>query len=492
MPPTKTIPIGIPIRPPASRDVALWGIIATEVLLLCVPPLIWGYSALALGALVAVGYLLVCVLQGQGENIILLWFLIYPLGAYYLSYPRGGGAIITLDRIIMGLLPVCVFFSSRQVSAPILPELRKAGWWWFMFVVVAAITIPRVTIPLHSLTTLVDAFALPLVLGWFVLFHVDVHKSLKAFHITACILALYLAAIGGAEVMLQKDLLAQPDATILLAGDYMERANATGLLVRPNGPFATTNSYALVGMTLFFFLLFLKHVIGPMPQWRILLHRLGVAAALATTLMPLFRSVMTSLVVILLVDAAYQQGRRRSLRLAAVASFGLFFLLVRIALPTVFEERSNPVNFYGRVAEQIQSLKIFADHPINGVGLGNFGVAASSSDRYSASFGDTESVDTPHNNFAEVLVETGLLGFLPYMAAQIYLLLAFLKIRRQNTDAAKLVWRFFLFLFLGYSINGLSLASGFYADLNLPFVLVLMILCKYGTQPLPIPQPSVT
>jgi hypothetical protein len=485
MSPTKAFPTGAPFRHAPARDAALWVIVATEVLILCIPAIAWGYTALFLGAAAALFYLIVCVLEGRGDRIILLWFLIFPMGAYFLSFPRGGGAIITLDRVIMGLLLVTSFFATRQADAPIAPELNKAGWWWFLFLVAAGITIPRVAIPLHSLTVLVDAFVLPLFLGWFVLRYLDVRRNLYALHTTSCILALYLAALGAAEVVLQRDLMAQPDATILLAGDYMEKANATGLLVRPNGPFGSTNSYALVGLTLFFFLLFLKHAIGEMPKWRNNLHRLALAAALATTLMPLFRSVMTSLVVILLVDAFYQHGRRRAMRFALVGSFGFAFLLVRIALPTVFEERSNPVNFYGRLATQVQALKLFADNPINGVGLGNFGVAASSSDRYSVFIGDTQSVDTPHNNFGEVLTETGLLGFIPYIMAQVYLVLAFMKFRKQPAESAQLVWKFFLFLFLGYSVNGLSLASGFYSDLNLPFVLVLAILYKYAVQPTP-------
>ena len=482
MSPAKTFATGIPTLPARTRSVALWAIVASEILILCIPPLWWGYTALFLTAVAVLFYIFVSVLQGQGDRILLLWFLVYPLGAYFLSYPREGGAIITLDRVIVGLLLVTAFFASRRTHVAVAPELSKAGWWWFFFLVAAGITIPRVAIPLHSLTVLVDAFVLPLILGWFVLQHFDVLRNLKALHTITCILAFYVAAVGAAEVLLQRDLMALPDANILVAGDYMQHSSATQLLVRPNGPFGSTNSYALVGMVLFFFLLFLRQALGELPRWREILHRLALAAALATTLMPLFRSVMASLVVILLVDAFRQHGRRRFLRFAMVGSLGFVLLLVRLALPAVFEERSNPVNFYGRVAVQLQALTMFADHPINGVGLGNFGAAAETSDRYSAFYEDTESVDAPHNNFGEVMTETGILGFVPYVMAQVYLFLAFRKLSREPAPASQLAWKFFLFLFLGYSINGLSLASGFYGDLNLPFVMVLAMLYKYALQ----------
>src|SRR5207244_10436524 len=110
-----------------------------------------------------------------------------------------------------------------------------------------------------------------------------------------------------------RDLLSLPEKSgILLAGDYDKKASE--ILVRPNGPFSSTNSFAMVGMVSLFFLFFLKRAMAKnLPAWQALLHRVGVAAALGTTLMPSLRSMMTWLLVILLIDASYRRGMRRAI-----------------------------------------------------------------------------------------------------------------------------------------------------------------------------------
>jgi O-antigen ligase len=293
-------------------------------------------------------------------------------------------------------------------------------------------------------------------------------------------MATYIAGIGAMEVILQRDLMALPDAQVFYAGD---RSDEVEILVRPNGPFGTISSFALIGVVCFFFLLFLKKAKGELPAWERFLHRVGVGAALMVTLMPLLRSVVGSLAVILLVDAWFQTGWRRLSRGVLIASFGVVFLLMRLLLPAVFEERSSGENLYGRFAQQVQTFRMFADHPMGGVGLNNFHDAALASGRYEAYFGDTESVDYPHNNLGAVLAETGLSGFVPFLSAQILLFLAFSRSLRARKDGAD-AWKYCLFLFLAYWINGMSLQSCYFSDLNLIFVFVLMVLYKYSvTQP---------
>ena len=45
---------------------------------------------------------------------------------------------------------------------------------------------------------------------------------------------------------------------------------------------------------------------------------------------------------------------------------------------------------------------------------------------------------------------------------------------------SKLIWTSFLYIFLGYWINGMSLASGYYSDLNLWYLLVIAIMMKFA------------
>jgi len=292
------------------------------------------------------------------------------------------------------------------------------------------------------------------------------------------VMSIYIGLIGAAEVFLQKDLLALPESSVILAGDMKEESSA--FWMRPNGPFSTTNSYALVGLVSFLFLLFLRHALADrLPRWQKVLHQLGVVSAVVAALLPLFRSVVMALVLTLVIDAFYKHGLRRVLRLATILSLALVALVLQLAMPQVLEDRTDPGNLYGRIAEQQQVMAMFLDHPLNGVGINNFYEAAQR-DRYVAFYEGIESVDYPHSNLSAVLAETGISGFVPYILSQVFLVAAFWKLRQSRGSDAGLAWKYFVLLFLAYWVNGVSLTSGYYADLNLWYMLALAIVYKYA------------
>lgn len=482
-----TITIGAPGKVNARASI-LVAIVTIEVLALCMPPKWWLIAGLALVAIASAFAVVISVIRGHADFLILGWVLVFPLGYYYFAYPEVH-PVITLDRVFIGILMGTACFAFSQPTTQIPGTLKKLGVWWAVFLFFAAITIPSTRVPLNSLRTLLDGFIFPTFLAWFVFRYVDVRAHLSKLHLFTCIMALYTCGIGAAEVVLQRDLLSMPDSAVFLAGDY-SAGGSSEILLRPNGPFSTTNSYALVGLTTFFFLPFLKGAVGTeWPLWRRSLHRLATAAALLTAIMPIFRSVFVSLGIVLVADAFYSEGMRRKIRVAALLLFLFIGLTIRAALPAVFEERSDPTNLFGRVAEQRQILAMFMDHPLNGVGLNNFYYEASVKGKYRAFFGDTESVDYPHNNLGAVLAETGLTGFIPYVVSQVLLVIAFWKVYRSGLPDSQLIWKCFLYTFLGYWINGMSLTSGYYSDLNLWYLLVTAILMKYAVSSISYARP---
>jgi hypothetical protein len=462
------------------RRIALGGIIFVEILVLCLPGQWWliaGLFLILVGALLGV---LFEVIRGRSDFVVMGWLLIFPLGYYFLSFPREH-PIITLDRVFLGILLVTSCFADCRDRAGILRPLRKSALYWVFFLTFAAAAIPRSKMPLNSLRMWLEAFVFPALLAWYVLQHFEVRRHLSKVHVVTCAMAIYLAGIGLAEVALQRDLLELPSGAVIVAGDYpADHADpAAQILVRPNGPFGTVNSYAMVGAVSFIFLMFLKQALGDrMPAWQRWLHRLGVSAALTVALIPLFKSVLMSLVIVLLVDACYQRGRTRVLRLGAVISMGLGVLALQFAFPAVFEERADPVTFYSRVAQQEQTLMLFMNHPINGVGLNNFNTAALNGQ--SAYYESGEALDYPHNNLGAVLAETGLTGFLPFVASQVLFVSAFWKLRRANSPDSKLVWKMFLFVFLVYWLNGMALTIAYFEDLNLWYMFVMAALYKFA------------
>lgn len=455
----------------------LIALILLEILVLWLPPLCWGYLALALLGIVLLIAVAWSVLYERATMVLLGWVLLFPLGYYFLSFPREH-TLLNLDRLVITLLLVAASFADGAGATSIPPGLRKSAWLWIVFVFFAASTLPRVKDALSGIHIIVESFLFPAILAWFVLRYFDVRKNLRALHVCACIMAIYVGAIGFAEVITQQDLLALPDSAVIMAGDA--HGDVTQLWLRPNGPFSSTNSFALIGLVNFFFLSFLKRAMtDPMSSWRRLLHRLGMLFALMTAFLPLFRSVMTSLVVIILIDAFYHRGRRRYIRLAAISGIALLGLVMQLALPEILQDRTDPENVYGRIAEQAQTLKMFADNPVNGVGINNFYEAAQQ-EKYVTYYNGVQSVDFPHNNLGAVLAETGLTGFTAYVVSQVLLVLAFRSLRRRGGPSASLVWKTFLFIFLAYWINGLSLTSGYYSDLNLWYMFALGIVYKYG------------
>jgi O-Antigen ligase len=464
-----------------NRNSALFLILAAEAAILCLPTKWLGSFGLLLVAVAAFFVIAVAVVTSRKHFLIFGWVATFPLGYYFFSVPKEH-SVITMDRVFIALLLAAAIFTKGQHIWKVSRGLRRSAIGWSIFLLFAATTIPRSTTPLGTLRMWLDVFVLPGILAWYVLRYIDVRRCMSALHITASVMTIYVAGIGVAEVALQRDLLPLPEGGVVVAGDYDAAPDnlAAQILVRPNGPFATVNSLAMVGVVSLFFLLFLRKTLSDhMPAWQTMLHRVAIAAAVAQSLLPLYKSILFSFLIILVVDSFYERGWRRALRIALMGGAGLVVLALAVALPDVFTERADPITFYARLAQEKQTLVLFFSHPINGVGLNNFhDVAAKMPLTY---YENGEVLDYPHNNLGAVLAETGITGFLPFLASQVLLLSAFWKLRRIKSNDSKLVWRTFLLIFVSFWINGMALTIVYFQDLNLWYMFVLAVLYKFAT-----------
>jgi probable O-glycosylation ligase (exosortase A-associated) len=155
-----------------------------------------------------------------------------------------------------------------------------------------------------------------------------------------------------------------------------------------------------------------------------------LVAALATlsiyvTLMTGARAGLISLAVVTLLLVL---ASRRKLLVAAVLGIGLLVLWVR--LPQSMKDRYATIQTYHteltyqqRVETAKLGFRMFADHPLTGVGLGSFMVAR------------VEEYDgvwlQPHNVYAQVAAEMGALGIVAFAAFLISLLSACRAARRR-------------------------------------------------------------
>jgi O-antigen ligase len=420
----------------------------------------------------AVGFIVVVseVFRGTIDGILLWWAAALPLGPYFLSFPREH-SIVTLDRVAILLAFTGLYFAKHSTLIEVPRTLRRVGLAWLAFIVVAGLTLGKSSNVLNCAHEIVDGLLLPLLLGWCVIARFDVRGHLPALHAAVCISSIICAAVAAAEIVTGQDLLPFGGSAMFYAGG----------IPRPNGPFESNDALALAGAVSFFFLFFLRATLGPkLSTGRRVLHSIGLAAALGMALMPMFRSVVITLLLALIIDTFREQGTtRRAWRVVLMlASIGVIFIAPLFMPESVVEDRSSSVNAYGRIAELEQSLRVFADHPVVGVGFWNFHEFVAGEPRYMASYEGVSSLDWPHNNLIEVLTETGILGFAPYVMAHVLLLLAIWQ-ARQLFSSGRLVWKYYVFLFLSYWITGLTESSG-YSPLNLYYILAVTASYKYA------------
>jgi O-antigen ligase len=209
-----------------------------------------------------------------------------------------------------------------------------------------------------------------------------------------------------------------------------------------------------------------------------MLHSIGLAAAIGMALMPLFRSVAITLLLVLIIDTFWEQRTaHRAWRVVLMLAFVGLIFIPKVFAPDMFEDRMSASNVHGRVAQFEQSLRVFVDHPLLGVGFWNFHEFVAGEPRYLASYEGVSSLDWPHNNLAQVLTETGILGFVPYVMAQVLLLRAMWQMRRL-CSCGYFVWKYYVYVFLCFWITGLTESSA-YSPLNLWYIFVIAVFCKY-------------
>ena len=481
--------ISLPPVSPAHQKAALGAIgLATAALLLGA----WKgllVAALALAICGVAAYVAYSVATGACDGILLAWALLFPLGYYFLSYPRDR-PVLQFDRTMVMLLLGGIVFARGCRTQAIPQEMKRAAIAWAIFLGAAFLGCCRAANLLTSGRLLVDSFLCPAILGWYVLRQFRPASHAVHLHAVISIISIYSAGIGVAEVVLQRDLLAFVASADYLARDIDDPTG--GILLRPNGPFGTNNSFALVGLISFFLLAFLWNIMrgeahagslnsrfSPGAIHR-LLHVLGISAALLQALLPLFRSVLLTLVVVIVLDLFWSRGFGRAWRALALGGIVLTATGLATLAPGVFRERSGAENLYGRIAQHRQTLRMVADHPLLGIGITNFAAVVSRDARYRAvSYEGLEAETTPHNNVAFVAVETGLAGVLPYIASQLLLWTAFRRLRGRG-ERGRLAWRYFIFIFLAYWISGMTLSSGYFGDLNHWFVFALTLLYSFG------------
>jgi hypothetical protein len=182
------------------------------------------------GLLVLVACLVLCFVglacnafRGKMDGILIIWAAVFPLGYYFASFPREQ-SIFTLDRAVVLVAFLGLFFAKRGPVTPVPSTLRRAGLVSLAFVAVGCVTLGKSASALYAARALFDSFLLPFLLVWCVIWRFDVRARLPALHSAVCISSIISAIVAAAEIVLGQDLLPLSTSAVATAGD----------IVRPN------------------------------------------------------------------------------------------------------------------------------------------------------------------------------------------------------------------------------------------------------------------
>ncbi len=422
------------------------------------------------------------------EVVLLTWFVTTPLASFYLRYPLDR-SILTYDRGVFGLLVVMLLLEGRRAIASSVTVSSLSGArtrislskfevaWALLSILALASALAKSNDVAYAMRIAIDSFWLPLCAFYFARRHFDLRSGGRLLLIGCMALAIFLFATAAFELTMGIDLFRYKGAELVRAGER-----------RVNGPFAADSSFAIICLMLFLFLRSAPRLLGArFDRTGKLLYGCATGAAALGALLPLFRTVALALGIcwITLRACSRRDPGRWPLKRELVRGFliaGIVIVLggwLATMAPLISSGRlRDPRSAFGRLATWQAAAGIALENPAFGVGLANY------ADYYDASHYfsdlppeevlDTKAATTPHSNLLWIASELGLFGLALYIAANLYLfLMGWRAFKRAEGQKQRIAASCFLVLVLAYWIPGLTLASGYYSDLNIYFLFLL-------------------
>jgi O-antigen ligase len=494
------------------------------------------YREAAAASLIALAVSYVFVARVSIESLLIFWFATTPLASFYARFPLDK-SIITYNRAVIAFAVVLLLWNrwtqSRQAPeiSPLNAErstlnavahtglqqsrlrfsatMFEIAWALLSLIALISAFIQSNDAP-YALRIAVDSFWLPLVIFHLARHHFDARNRASALIIAAIALAFFLLASGAFEFATGTNLFAYKGSELIREGER-----------RVNGPFASDSSYAIICLLLFLFLLALPRLfrIRFDRTTRVLYAGALVAVALAT-LLPLFRTTAIALALCWILlqvagrwrDAVTQQpgdtaieaacnnesvnqhtGHSDSVtasprhRIAALAPWlvgiiiALFVGGAALGYLSFGRRLTDPRNVFGRLATWQAAIGIVIENPLLGVGLANYQEHFYSKYNWEAESVEqvfyTRAANSPHSNWLWIAAELGVIAFVLYAVANVCLFgIGWRALKRASDPHARMAAACYLAIFAAYLISGLTLASGYYSDLNLYFFFLLGLL----------------
>jgi hypothetical protein len=461
---------------PSTTRTLYWLLVSLSLVPLCI---VLPMAPTEVGLAMLTGWIVliwvaISFVRGQFHYAVLMWVAVYPYCYYLFSYPAER-SIFTVDRAFIILLVIEMFVVSRNAAeVPLTRDVRISGYFWGLYLLVCFLSLVghAPSEVLSSYRLLVDGMLMPAFFGLYAIRYFPLLKDLQKLHASACILGIGLCVTGLIEVATDMDLFPFIGANPEFTETQVRRAD---------GPFELHVVLSVVGILVFFLIIYLRRL---MPQrispWQGLLHKAGAVAALVAALLPLNRGLVLVFAPIAIIDSC---SRHRLIsRRIWVAFFGIILLAAvaaRLLDPRLYDDRvSSPDNFYQRLAQHRETLRVVREYPFFGVGFNLYHDVATRNPRYMARWQGIESMNFPHNSLMTILSEEGMVGFAFYLSAQAFLIRAMWRIRKAYPPG----WLAFLYCLLIYLFIGMDFATVYFSDINLLFIFILGIVFQTQTR----------
>ena len=448
------------------------------------------YRNAAVVTAVSVGAVFLISIPVSIASILVVWSVTTPLASFYIRYPLDR-SIITYNRLLIISLGVLLLMEWRirhkkavafpDISSPVTQArfslTRFEVAWTFLSVIAVASALAQSYNVAYATRLAIDTFWLPVLIFYVARNHFDLRNSGRVLLLSCMALALFLFATGAFELATGIDLFQYKGAELVREGER-----------RVNGPFAADSSFAIICLMLFLFLQTAPRLLSVrFDRTGRLVYLCATAAAAVGALLPLFRVVAFAMVVCwiiqrrlsrhALISADLRRAQHATVLGAVILIVAGSMLVIMIQSKSV-ARLSDPRAAFGRLATWQAAAEIAFENPVLGVGLSNYAEYYDASHYYSdeppEEIVDTKAVDRPHSNALWIAAELGLPALVLYIAANLYLFSMGLRaLKRSVAPRQRLSASCYLAIIAGYWIAGVTLASGYYSDLNICFLFLL-------------------
>lgn len=366
---------------------------------------------LAAGALAAIAFMLISFRLPLAG--FLMWLLLSPLLNQLIRFKfLPGTPVITGDRVCLFIL-LAVFLAQARRG---LKHERNTLLHLSMFAFVATMliaTIPSAK-PKWSAQSVLDAYMVPVLAYFLARAWVTNRRNLSLLFNIIVLVGVYFAVCAIPEHFLGRGL--------FKTAAWVEEELGT---VRVQGPAGTPTEFGIVVAAAV--MLAITKFSGELRWSRRFLYAALTGLMLFGISLTLRRGVYVGVLAAFPVMLLASKGIRRTIAIMlAIGGLALLVSWQSLIHSKVYSVRlSDPGPIYSRAAIQATAWNMIKHHPLSGVGVGNFSAVAP---KFYMPFRDISAfhgrgIASPHNQFLLVMLEGGMLAFVPFMFMILFIVL---------------------------------------------------------------------